>query len=269
MSDEQFNLDFFTEKIGSLYRSSGNYGAAFIANHTLAELEKVPQQGIIDDLIALCKKPDKSVIEKELTAAGKGKTIENQLWLLKGRLRSGDLIGRYGGEEFLIGLSDVSPEQARAVIDRIRGDFSALPHAHPGGALYATFSAGIASYPLLDNAIHAWIGLVDQFLHIQPQDLHDGQGLPLRQVDKVRHIDHGRLLGIEDQIDLSSWLHLGPGHGILYDNPSFDRLVIEDGIDDHGDHVPIGQGLLRIFQPSSRKVRNDVDIPMTRVTAKP
>ncbi|MEN9451007.1 MAG: hypothetical protein RLZZ369_66 [Pseudomonadota bacterium] len=73
-------------------------------------------------------------------------------WLLKGRLRSGDLIGRYGGEEFLIALPGVSPEQARSVIDRIRCDFAALPHAHPGGALHATFSAGVASFPMLDTA---------------------------------------------------------------------------------------------------------------------
>lgn len=78
--------------------------------------------------------------------------IRGLAWLLKGRLRSIDLIGRYGGEEFMIGLPEVDPKRAIAVIDRIRKDFSALPHAHPGGALYATFSAGIASYPVVDTA---------------------------------------------------------------------------------------------------------------------
>jgi diguanylate cyclase (GGDEF)-like protein len=78
--------------------------------------------------------------------------IRGLAWLLKGRLRSSDLIGRYGGEEFLIALPDVSPAQAWSVIDRIRRDFAALPHAHPGGALYASFSAGIASFPMLDTA---------------------------------------------------------------------------------------------------------------------
>jgi diguanylate cyclase (GGDEF)-like protein len=78
--------------------------------------------------------------------------IRGLAWLLKARLRSIDLVGRYGGEEFLLALPDVTPEQALAVIDRIRIDFSALPHAHPGGALYATFSAGIASYPFFDTA---------------------------------------------------------------------------------------------------------------------
>jgi diguanylate cyclase (GGDEF)-like protein len=78
--------------------------------------------------------------------------IRGLAWLLKGRLRSIDLIGRYGGEEFIVALPEVGLEQASAVIDRIRCDFSALPHAHPGGALYATFSAGIAAYPLVESA---------------------------------------------------------------------------------------------------------------------
>jgi diguanylate cyclase (GGDEF)-like protein len=77
--------------------------------------------------------------------------IRGLAWLLKGRLRSSDLIGRYGGEEFLLALPDVSPEKARLVIDHIRKDFAALPHAHPTGALFATFSAGIASYPIFDS----------------------------------------------------------------------------------------------------------------------
>lgn len=79
--------------------------------------------------------------------------IRGLAWLLKGRLRSTDLIGRYGGEEFLIALPGVSPEQAKFVINRIRKDFSTLPHAHPNGSVYATFSTGIASYPLFDTAI--------------------------------------------------------------------------------------------------------------------
>ena len=78
--------------------------------------------------------------------------IRGIAWLLKGRLRSSDIIGRYGGEEFLVALPDVTPEQARIVIDRIREDFSSLPHAHASGALFCTFSAGIASYPDFDSA---------------------------------------------------------------------------------------------------------------------
>jgi len=72
--------------------------------------------------------------------------IRGLAWLLKGHLRCGDLKGRYGGEEFLIALPGVNQEQARQVIDRIRVDFAKLPHAHATGSLYATFSAGLATY---------------------------------------------------------------------------------------------------------------------------
>lgn len=78
--------------------------------------------------------------------------IRGLAWLLKGRLRATDLIGRYGGEEFLIALPNATPERAAAVIERIRRDFAALPHAHPDGTLYATFSAGMAVYPVADSA---------------------------------------------------------------------------------------------------------------------
>jgi diguanylate cyclase (GGDEF)-like protein len=73
--------------------------------------------------------------------------IRNLAWLLKGRLRTSDIIGRYGGEEFLVVLRDVGIKDAYAVLDRIRNDFANLPHAHSGGSLSASFSAGLAAYP--------------------------------------------------------------------------------------------------------------------------
>jgi diguanylate cyclase (GGDEF)-like protein len=78
--------------------------------------------------------------------------IRGLAWLLKGRLRSSDLIGRYGGEEFLVALPDVSPQKATIVIERIREDFASLPHAHANGVLRASFSAGMASYPSFASA---------------------------------------------------------------------------------------------------------------------
>lgn len=78
--------------------------------------------------------------------------IRSLAWLLKGHLRTNDLIGRYGGEEFLVALPGVTLEQAYSVIDRIRSDFFAMPHTHPQGSLYASFSTGIAAYAEGDAA---------------------------------------------------------------------------------------------------------------------
>ena len=78
--------------------------------------------------------------------------IRSLAWLLKGRLRASDIIGRYGGEEFLVALRGASLDDAHAVLDRIRSDFATLPHAHASGTLRATFSAGIAEFPTWTSA---------------------------------------------------------------------------------------------------------------------
>jgi len=73
--------------------------------------------------------------------------IRSLAWLLRGRLRNTDLIGRYGGEEFILALPDADFVRVLSLIDQIREDFAALPHAHAQGTLRVTFSCGIAALP--------------------------------------------------------------------------------------------------------------------------
>jgi diguanylate cyclase (GGDEF)-like protein len=77
--------------------------------------------------------------------------IRSLAWLLKARMRATDVIGRYGGEEFLLVLRDSGIDDAVTVLDRIRRDFSSMPHAHTEGTLRGTFSAGVSFYPLHTN----------------------------------------------------------------------------------------------------------------------
>ncbi|WP_322512592.1 diguanylate cyclase, partial [Chloroflexus sp.] len=67
--------------------------------------------------------------------------------LLQQRLRKSDLIGRHGGEEFLVALPNTSVIEARTLIDTIRNSFAALRHYGTSGMFSVTFSAGIAGYP--------------------------------------------------------------------------------------------------------------------------
>lgn len=73
--------------------------------------------------------------------------IRSLAWLLRGRLRNSDLIGRYGGEEFIVALPDTELALAVSLLDQLRRDFSELPHAHAQGAVRVTLSCGIATLP--------------------------------------------------------------------------------------------------------------------------
>jgi diguanylate cyclase (GGDEF)-like protein len=67
--------------------------------------------------------------------------------MLRQRLRKSDIIGRYGGEEFVALLLDVTPANAYRVMEDIRVHYSNLQHNTGSGVLKVTFSCGIATYP--------------------------------------------------------------------------------------------------------------------------
>lgn len=67
--------------------------------------------------------------------------------LLRERLRTTDIIGRYGGEEFIAVLINTNTRQAREIIDSIRESFSKTRHHSVTGEFTCTFSCGIAGFP--------------------------------------------------------------------------------------------------------------------------
>ncbi len=67
--------------------------------------------------------------------------------LLKQRLRTSDVIGRYGGEEFAAILWNLSIDEAVRVIDHIRRDFSALTFKADETVFSCSFSGGVAAFP--------------------------------------------------------------------------------------------------------------------------
>jgi len=72
--------------------------------------------------------------------------------ILRHRLRTNDIVGRYGGEEFGILLKDVTAEVAIQLIDQLREDFSRIRFSSADKEFNCTFSAGISSFPTYTRA---------------------------------------------------------------------------------------------------------------------
>ena len=75
------------------------------------------------------------------------KVLKSLSRLLQQRLRKVDVIGRYGGEEFAVVLTDTGGEDAVRVLDGIRRDLAAIRQHGENSEFSVTFSCGVASFP--------------------------------------------------------------------------------------------------------------------------
>ncbi len=81
------------------------------------------------------------------------RVLVNFARFLKGRLRKSDIIGRYGGEEFMLVLIDTDLATARAVVESLRTSFAAVNHSNTEQPLFVSFSAGLAVFPTFNTAL--------------------------------------------------------------------------------------------------------------------
>lgn len=87
-------------------------------------------------------------------------------WIIRSRLRQFDVLGRWGGEEFLVVAPQTTCARAREVAERLRqtlADFS----FEPVGQITASF--GVAEYRLPESP-EAWLGRADGALYAAKQD---------------------------------------------------------------------------------------------------
>jgi diguanylate cyclase (GGDEF)-like protein len=85
--------------------------------------------------------------------------------MCRAQLRSSDIIGRYGGEEFAIVLPESSEERARAVAERIRASIEATPIDTPNGPAQVTISLGLALLSPTDNDLELLLDSADRAMY--------------------------------------------------------------------------------------------------------
>lgn len=85
---------------------------------------------------------------------------------LREAFRREDVVARWGGEEFLLGMYDMAPDQAQrhvgAILKTLRQERFATPS---GPAVTVTFSAGIATYPHDGQSVEALCDAADRALY--------------------------------------------------------------------------------------------------------
>jgi len=82
-------------------------------------------------------------------------------------VRSGDTVGRYGGDEFGIILPDTGPELAESIGERLRRKITEYPFPNredlPGGSL--TASIGISVFPYHGTGVHDLVKTADEAMY--------------------------------------------------------------------------------------------------------
>lgn len=88
-------------------------------------------------------------------------------WILKNTVRDGDIVNRYGGEEFAIIMPGMEKDLIDVLAERIRSKIEEFPfykqHVQPHGNL--TISLGGATFPIDANNFETLINRADQALY--------------------------------------------------------------------------------------------------------
>jgi diguanylate cyclase (GGDEF)-like protein len=137
------------ERYRALRRSMQNDGLTGLLNHRtvkerLASAIKVASLGNTALAVAMIDLDFFKTVNDNYGHPMGDQVLRSLSWLLKRGLRQADLVGRYGGEEFLVLLPATETQQAMEVLQRIRRDFSLIKYPFKDSWFGATFSAGVA-----------------------------------------------------------------------------------------------------------------------------
>lgn len=85
--------------------------------------------------------------------------------LIRESIRTNDVSGRYGGEEFISYLSEAGPAQAMKVAERVRKTIGSNLFTLDDHSIRVTISIGIALFPIHGKTIRSLVGSADRALY--------------------------------------------------------------------------------------------------------
>ena len=125
---------------------TGLYNRRFLQEHTKQLISGVLRRGKQIGLLVCDLDYFKQVNDTHGHDAGDLLLKETSV-VLKNSVRASDVVVRFGGEEFLVLLLDVEPEEAMAVAEKIREKIQAMKVTVGGVVLEKTISIGVAEFP--------------------------------------------------------------------------------------------------------------------------
>ncbi|MGJ8688213.1 MAG: diguanylate cyclase [Gammaproteobacteria bacterium] len=84
--------------------------------------------------------------------------------LLRRGLRTTDLVGRYGGEEYMVVLPDTNTQSAMTKLDSLRAEFETIVFRHKNEEFTCSFSGGVCSSDITKS--------VDEFVELSDRALY-------------------------------------------------------------------------------------------------
>lgn len=91
--------------------------------------------------------------------------LKNVAEILKESVRTIDVVGRYGGEEFIVLLINTDVRQSMPVAERIVKNMAKFNFSHNGISIHNTISGGIAGYPEDADGVQDLVNKADMAMY--------------------------------------------------------------------------------------------------------